>query len=246
MHRHALLAALSLAAVGSIAVPPAEAAAATQANQGHHARPRRVARIVKKRPCAAAPVQIVAGAQSATLALTQCDGDAIGASVQQLAALARPTAKTAHGADGKGRMDSRLVERLEKVVEHFRKDGQTPKVVLVSGYRPRSAGSFHASGRALDFRIDGAKNEEIVAFCKTLPDTGCGYYPNDSFVHIDVRDAGVGHVSWIETSRAGEPPHYVSAWPETQDTANSRLPPLPTGAHSTSEAAPALDMRRFQ
>ena len=245
MHRPALLVVLSLAAVGSIAVPSADAVAATPADHGHHAKPRRVARINKARPCAASPVQIVAGAQSATLSLTKCDGDAIGASVQQLAALARPAAK-AHGAEAKGRMDPRLVERLERVVDHFRKDGQTPRVLLVSGYRPRSAGSFHASGRALDFRIDGAKNEDVVAFCKTLPDTGCGYYPNDSFIHLDARDAGVGHVSWIDTSRAGEPPHYVSAWPETQDSANAKLPALPVGAHSSSEAAPSLDIRHFQ
>jgi hypothetical protein len=246
MHGHTLLVALSLAAAGSIVGFPAEARDATPADHGHHAKPRRVARITKVHACASGPVQIVAGSQSATLSLTKCDGDALAAGVQQLTALARPAGKAAHSADGKGRMDARLVERLERVVDHFRKEGQTPRVVLVSGYRPRSAGSFHASGRALDFRIEGAKNEDVVAFCKTLPDTGCGYYPNDGFVHVDARDAGAGHVSWIDTSRAGEPPHYVSAWPETQDSANPKLPPLPAGAHSTSEGAPSLDIRRFQ
>ena len=39
--------------------------------------------------------------------------------------------------------------------EYFHKDGETSHVVIVSGYRPRSSGSFHASGKALDFRLDG-------------------------------------------------------------------------------------------
>ena len=49
---------------------------------------------------------------------------------------------------------------------------------------------MHSTGRAMDFRIDGVKNEDVVAFCKTINDTGCGFYPNSSFVHMDVREAG--------------------------------------------------------
>jgi len=87
------------------------------------------------------------------------------------------------------------------------------KLSVVSGYRPSSIGSMHATGRAIDFRIEGAKNEDVVAFCKTLTDTGCGFYPNSSFVHVDVRDPGAGHVSWIDASGPGETPRYVSTWP---------------------------------
>ena len=87
------------------------------------------------------------------------------------------------------------------------------KLDVVSGYRPTSIGSMHATGRAIDFRLEGAKNEDVVAFCKTLTDTGCGFYPNSSFVHLDVRDPGAGHVSWIDASGPGESPRYVSTWP---------------------------------
>ena len=69
---------------------------------------------------------------------------------------------------------------------------------VISGVRPNSVGSFHATAQAIDFRVDGVRNEVLVDFCKTLPDTGCGYYPNSSFVHLDVRAPGTGHVSWID------------------------------------------------
>jgi hypothetical protein len=32
-------------------------------------------------------------------------------------------------------------------------------------------------------------------------------------VHLDVRDAGAGNVSWIDASGPGESPRYVAAWP---------------------------------
>jgi hypothetical protein len=69
----------------------------------------------------------------------------------------------------------------------------------------------------MDFRIEGVKNEDVVAFCKTLDDTGCGYYPNSSFVHVDVRDPGAGHVAWIDASGPGEAPRYVASWPPPAD-----------------------------
>ncbi len=110
---------------------------------------------------------------------------------------------------------------------------------VISGYRPNSVGSFHASAQALDFRVDGVANEALVAFCKTLDDTGCGYYPNSSFVHMDVRPVGTGHVAWIDASGPGESAHYVSAWPPPPEPLGEKLgarlakilPPLPVDEH---------------
>jgi hypothetical protein len=102
-----------------------------------------------------------------------------------------------------------------------------PRIVLVPGNKPRTSGSLHASGRAIDFKIDGVDNQEIVAFCKTMADTGCGFYPTAGFVHVDVRDHGIGHVSWIDVSRPGEAPKYVSSWPPAGDV---------TAAHDKVEA----------
>jgi hypothetical protein len=89
---------------------------------------------------------------------------------------------------------------------------------------------MHASGRAMDFRLEGTKNEDVVAFCKTLEDTGCGYYPNSSFVHVDVRNEGAGHVSWIDASGPGETPRYVPSWPPP-------APPLPAAEKRDADQA---------
>jgi uncharacterized protein YcbK (DUF882 family) len=183
----------------ALALAPATAAASS------HAAP---AKADATKACTKAPVEIVAGATSAKVALAKCDGAAVPASVIQLSALARPSAATkAH------KLDPRVVERLEVVADHFRKDGQLPRIVLIPGNKPRTSGSMHASGRAIDFKIEGVANEEIVAFCKTMDDTGCGFYPTAGFVHVDVRDHGIGHVSWIDVSKPGDAPKYVSSWP---------------------------------
>ena len=193
-------------------------------------RPERVARVHKSeaRTCTKPSVEVTSGSESATFSLARCDG-----SPAPLAVVARPgtagkprqpieaLAKTrgAEVAPGIRRIDARLVERLELAVDHFRKAGQSARIQLVSGVRPKSAGSYHQSGRALDFRIEGVTNEALVAFCKTLDDTGCGYYPNSLFVHMDVRDHGAGHVAWIDVSKPGETPKYVSSWPLPKEEA---------------------------
>jgi len=254
---HLPLVAFSFAALSLV---PVAASAASPPGKTPHS-----SRVARAHTCTKTPVEVLAGKESATFSLAKCDGRVIPAGVDELSILARPgtvarpkgavtaTAKT-RGADvapGVRRIDPRLVERLETVVDHFRKEGQKAKVALVSGYRPRSAGSYHSTGRALDFRLDGVTNEALVAFCKTLPDTGCGYYPNSLFVHMDVRDPGTGHVSWIDVSHPGETPKYVSAWPlpaegqqdvTTKDGA-TKLPPLPAEDHS-SIAAPEASKAR--
>ena len=178
--------------------------------------------------CTKAPVEIVAGSESTKIALAKCDGSAVPASVAQLSALARPAAATKTH-----KLDARVAERLEVVAEHFRKEGQVPRFVLVPGNKPRTSGSMHASGRAIDFRIDGVPNEEVVAFCKTLTDTGCGFYPTAGFVHIDVRDQGVGHVAWIDISKLGDAPKYVSSWPAAGDAT----------VHAKADAHPAAEKK---
>jgi hypothetical protein len=229
-------------------VVPATANAETR-----HTRQPRTARVQKaempkKHGCDSPPVEVVAGTESATIALAKCDGTPVPAAVDELSILARPASAPkpkqglgssgrAHGAEvtpGIRRLDSRLVERLDRVVNHFRKAGQTSRVVLVSGYRPRSTGSYHSVGRALDFRVDGVSNEAVLEFCKTLPDTGCGYYPNSVFVHMDVRPSGAGHVAWVDVSRPGEEPKYVSRWPVSPF---DQLPSLPDGTRGRDDTA---------
>ena len=197
-------------------------------------------------------IEVSGAGESATFSLAKCDGEPAPLAIDQLSILARPGSAAkpkvtvdvlakSHGTEvspGIRRIDPRLVERIEEVVDHFRKPGSPSKITVVSGYRPKSAGSYHQSGRAIDFRIEGVQNEDLVAFCKTLKDTGCGYYPNSVFVHMDVRNEGAGHVAWIDVSRPGEAPKYVSAWPAAGDDA-SKLPALPAD-EPTSIAHPAV------
>jgi len=167
------------------------------------------------------PLEVIAGEQSAKISLGRC-GAAPAAAVDELSLLSRAPAPPR-------RLDDRLVDRLRRVVDHFSKDGQTMRVDLVSGFRPRGSGSFHSSGRALDFRIEGVKNDALVAFCKTLPDTGCGYYPNDIFIHMDVRDEGTGHVAWVDSSA-----------PSDVHRDATRTAPEPAPAPAPAPVAPAL------
>jgi hypothetical protein len=193
------------------------------------AKKERVARsaAAAKPPCFNAPIQFVRGTEEEKLSITKCDGTPVPHAVDALSILLRPgnvqrpeepiealeKNKGAEVSAGIRRVDPKLVERLQQVVTHFAKAGHTTKVHLVSGYRPTSVGSFHADGKAMDFRIEGVSNERLVEQCKQLEDTGCGYYPNSSFIHLDVRDAGAGHVSWIDASGPGEKPRYVQSWP---------------------------------
>jgi hypothetical protein len=192
-----------------------------------------------------AAIEIVSGSESESLPLERCDGKAIPASVDKLSILARPAsaakpkeplaADKAHGSEiapGIHRLDPRLAERLQLVADHFKKDGETTKIVLVTASKSRNAGSYHASGRAIDFRVEGAEDEAVASFCKTVQDTGCGFYPNAGFVHMDVRDAGTGHVAWIDVSKAGEAPKYVTAWPLKDEPSKTE----PTKAEPTKEA----------
>jgi uncharacterized protein YcbK (DUF882 family) len=102
--------------------------------------------------------------------------------------------------------DPRLLALVAVVSNHFA--GRTLEVV--SGYRAYTPTQYtphsnHNFGRALDFRVQGIRNEELRDFCRTLRNTGCGYYPNSTFVHMDVRDS---KAYWVDLARPGEAPRY--------------------------------------
>jgi uncharacterized protein YcbK (DUF882 family) len=214
----------------------------------------------RKPACVKPNVDFSRGTESDSFPLLQCDGTVSQSSLDRLSILLRPASvakptdeskkaphKATEIAPSIMKIDSGLAARLEKVMDHFKTDSHTPKVSIVSGYRPASVGSFHSLGRAIDFRLDGIDNAKLVEFCKTLPDTGCGFYPNSSFVHMDVRD---GKASWIDASGPGEAPRYVTSWPppanpdaaaeakaeaKKDDVAENKLPgndaPTPENTH---------------
>jgi uncharacterized protein YcbK (DUF882 family) len=105
--------------------------------------------------------------------------------------------------------DPRLVALIGLVSNHF--GGRTLEVV--SGFRAYTPTQYtphsnHNAGKALDFRVQGVRNEELRDFCRSLRNSGCGYYPNSTFVHVDVRDT---KAYWVDLSRPGEPPRYARA-----------------------------------
>lgn len=103
-------------------------------------------------------------------------------------------------------IEPRLMSLLGTVSDHF----AGRKIEVISGYRPFSPKQYtphsrHNHGRAVDFRVIGVPNETVRDFCRTLKNTGCGYYPNSVFVHMDAREESA---YWIDYSRPGEAPRY--------------------------------------
>lgn len=148
--------------------------------------------------------------------------------------------------------DPRLISLIGVVSDHF---GGKP-IEIVSGYRAYTPTQYtphsnHNYGKALDFRIAGVSDVTLYEFCLTLRKVGCGYYPNSTFVHLDVRDA---NAHWVDRSRPGEPPLYdkpgVAADEGRSDVRDERETPsgsppvLPPATHDdssqgSSEPAPS-------
>ncbi len=100
----------------------------------------------------------------------------------------------------------RLVRLLTQISDHF--GGR--QIVILSGYRPSGGGtresSRHVNGRAVDMRIRGVPNTALRDYARTLDSLGVGYYPNSSFVHVDVRDR---KAYWVDRSGRGQDADYV-------------------------------------
>lgn len=106
-------------------------------------------------------------------------------------------------------INDRLIRMLVKVSDHF---GGKP-IKVVSGYRPYSPTQYtphsrHNSGHAVDFAIPGVPNKVLRDYCRTLANVGCGFYPNSSFVHLDVRETSA---YWVDFSGPGQAPRYADA-----------------------------------
>jgi len=122
-----------------------------------------------------------------------------------------PTAQTEvsklFGATGtRPETDPRLIRLLAKVSAHF---GSRP-IRIVSGYRTRSfyEDSRHKLSRAVDFSIPGIDNVTLRDYLRTLTSVGVGYYPNSSFVHLDVRDT---NTYWVDYAGPGEAPRKTNS-----------------------------------
>jgi len=111
-----------------------------------------------------------------------------------------------------------LVQRIALAFPHR-------TISVYSGYRrDRRPTSPHVRGRALDLAVQGIQKESLFAFCRTLPNAGCGYYPNQPFVHVDVRDESQGSVGWVDVSLPGRPSVYAEIWPKPESGSASPEP----------------------
>jgi uncharacterized protein YcbK (DUF882 family) len=106
-------------------------------------------------------------------------------------------------------INDRLLRLVVKVSDHF---GGRP-IRVVSGYRPYSPSQYtphsrHNTGHAIDFSIPGVPNTVVRDYCRTLPNVGCGYYPNSSFIHMDARESSA---YWTDFAGPGQAPRYADA-----------------------------------
>lgn len=113
------------------------------------------------------------------------------------------------GAGGKHPpLPERLIRLLVKVSDTF---GGRP-IHVVSGYRTNSyyEDSRHRLSAAVDFAIAGVPNAVLCEYLRELEDVGVGYYPNSSFVHLDVRKE---FTYWVDYSGPGQPPRSTPRAP---------------------------------
>ncbi len=151
-----------------------------------------------------------------TIRLLRCNGRINPQGRRQLSLMASRRGKTP-----KRLLDPGLLRRLQVVADEY--PGRVFRVV--SGYRAPAGergSSRHNYGQALDFSVRGISNRVLYQFCRTLPNTGCGFYPNSIFIHLDVRDESVG---WVDTSGPGQAPQYTPRAPDGEPT----VPGPPSG-----------------
>jgi hypothetical protein len=185
-------------------------------------------RVLESRPCPRwmsprALTVVRYGGESERLPLFDCDGAIAPDVIDRLSILARAPgtprpelplpdqaadARTGEWLPGIHLLDPRLVWAIGKLGAAF----PGKRLVIMSGYRPDAHTSYHRRGKALDLYVDGIDNASVFAVCRLLHDVGCGYYPNNLFVHLDVRAFGEGKVTWVDASMPGERSSYVDGW----------------------------------
>ena len=174
------------------------------------------------------PVTFVGlGGDGDRFALFDCEGLTASDAIDRLSAIARlpgsphPSVPLPMTPDSNPRFEGEWVDgvhllhpRLLWLVQRIALAFPRKVVSVYSGYRrDRRPTSPHVRGRALDIAVTGVRKESLYAFCRTLPNAGCGFYPNQPFVHVDVRDASQGSVAWVDISEPGQPSQYTEIWP---------------------------------
>ncbi len=96
-------------------------------------------------------------------------------------------------------IEPRTLDVLYRIQRHF----NATEVRVISGYRAPNAHSsqgLHGKGRAVDFVVPGATDQDVARFARELGFVGVGIYPAGSFIHVDVRERSY---FWIDRSGPG-------------------------------------------
>jgi uncharacterized protein YcbK (DUF882 family) len=113
----------------------------------------------------------------------------------------------------------RLLRTLAQVQSHL--GGR--RMDLYSGYRVPDDGpdleSYHHVGHAADISIDGTRPRALFESCRNLQERssgglGCGFYPGEPFVHVDVRARSVIWVDLGHRSYVSDPTGWLREHPE--------------------------------
>jgi hypothetical protein len=163
------------------------------------------------------------GAEQVTLPLLDCDGGVAPDAIDVVSVLSRapgvprpalplPFEPSSDAGPGEWLpsvklVDPRLIWVLQQVAQAFPRRA----LYIMSGYR-QNGHSNHSKGKAVDLFVYGVPNEQLFGLCRSLRDVGCGFYPNNKFVHIDVRPYGTDRVLWVDDSLPGTPSHYVDGF----------------------------------
>lgn len=122
------------------------------------------------------------------------------------------------GCCGTVKIDTELVDFLQKIRDHFGKP-----IIINSGYRCEkhnktvggAASSLHTKGMAADIVVEGVKPVEVAKYAETIGVLGIGLYgaEDGNFVHIDTRSSKsfwYGHKQEKRTTFGGE--NNVKKW----------------------------------
>ena len=133
-------------------------------------------------------------------------------------------------------VDARLVRLVVQLSDKF--GGR--ELRIISGLRKQSyvQDSRHHLGRAVDLTIVGVPNEALKNYLLTLDKVGVGYYPNSSFVHLDVRNE---KTRWVDYAGPGEPPRLVPRSRVAKTEAGAKRPELPDQAEAGDANAPQAE-----
>ncbi|MEZ4225423.1 MAG: D-Ala-D-Ala carboxypeptidase family metallohydrolase [Polyangiaceae bacterium] len=165
------------------------------------------------------------GGEHDTIRLLECDGSVALDALDRLSVIARPPntprpelplplEPVGDSALGEWLPEVRLLDpRLVWAVARLSATFPNRVIYVISGYRRQAHDGLHHKGRALDLFVMGMPNEDVFRACRRMKDVGCGYYPHNRFVHIDVRAPFTGHALWIDASKPGEATRYVDSWP---------------------------------